>query len=126
VLVGLVVIPGWNAGSGIVVAQGTTVQVDPDNGAIIPFSASQQSKVSGSVSANAEIEVYLLNSAQFITAADSAPGLPNSYVFASGNVTSLALNLTVAKGSYYLVFYSAPSDYPRQVVITQAIELTPM
>ena len=77
------------------------------------------------MSSNAQIEVYLLNSAQFISADDSAPNLPTSYYFASGNVTSLLLNLTLTKGSYYLVFYSAPSDYARQVVVTRAIELTP-
>jgi hypothetical protein len=123
VLLGLVVIPAWNASSGIVVAQGTKVQVNQGSFAFIPFSASQQSRISGSLSADGEIEAYVLNSTQFTDVDRGGGASPRSYEFASGNVTSVALNLMLPKGSYYLVFYSVPSSSPREVLVTEAIEL---
>ncbi len=40
VLLGLVYVPAWNERSGVIATQGTTVTVNPESDAFIPFSVS--------------------------------------------------------------------------------------
>lgn len=125
-LLGLVLLPSWNANSGVIAAQGTSVHVNPESDAFIPFSVSQASNVSGSLKANFQIQVFVVNSTQFRYVGPYEP--PTDYFFSSGYVNSVALNLSLAKGSYYLVFFDiAPANTSQSVAvdITQAIKITP-
>ncbi len=110
----------------MIAAQGTTVTINPESDAFIPFSVSQGSKISGSFSSNAMIDVFLVNSTQFMNLAPYSH--PSDYVFSSGYVDSLALDLPLTKGFYYLVFYDmvpADSGLIVMVHVTHAIELAP-
>jgi hypothetical protein len=123
---GLVFIPAWNGRSGIIAAQGTSVNINPDSFAFIPFSASQDSRISGSLSLDNGIEAYVVNSTQF---RDLNPySFPSAYEFASGYVNSFTLDLHVANGSYYLLFYNVLPSNPSSILtihVTQAIVVTP-
>ena len=126
VLLGLVYVPAWNERSGVIAVQGTTVTVNPESDAFIPFSVSQGSKISGSLTSNALIDVFVVNSTQFMNMGSYSH--PSDYVFSSGYVDSLALNLPLTKGFYYLVFYdTVPADSGSIVMVhvTHAIELAP-
>jgi len=123
---GLVFVPAWNGRSGIIAAQGTSVSVNPDSFAFIPFSASQDSRISGSLSLSNGIEAYVVNSTQF---RDLNPySFPSAYEFASGYVSSFTLDLNATNGSYYLVFYNVLPSNPSSILtvhVTQAIAVTP-
>ena len=103
-----------------------SVSVNPDSFAFIPFSASQDSRISGSLSLDNGIEAYVVNSTQF---RDLNPySFPSAYEFASGYVNSFTLDLHVANGSYYLVFYNVLPSNPSSILtihVTQAIVVTP-
>src|ERR1700691_5541919 len=106
---GLVFIPAWNERSGIIAAQGTSINVNPDSFAFIPFSTAQDSRISGSLTLSNGIEAYVVNSTQFRDLNPYSP--PSAYEFASGYVSSFTLDLHVANGSYYLLFYNVlPSN----------------
>jgi hypothetical protein len=123
---GLVFVPAWNTRSGIIAAQGTSVSVNPDSFAFIPFSTSQDSRISGSLTLSNGIEAYVVNSTQF---RDLNPySFPSTYEFASGYVSSFTLDLHVTNGSYYLVFYNVLPSNPSFILtvhVTQAIAVTP-
>jgi hypothetical protein len=123
---GLVFIPAWNERSGIIAAQGTSINVNPDSFAFIPFSTSQDSRISGSLSLSNGIQAYVVNSTQF---RDLNPySFPSTYEFASGYVSSLTLDLHVTNGSYYLVFYNVLPSNPSSILtvrVVQAIAVTP-
>ncbi len=72
------------------------------------------------------VDVFLVNSTQFMNLGPYSH--PSDYVFSSGYVDSLALDLPLTKGSYYLVFFDVvPADSGSTVVVhvTRAIELVP-
>jgi hypothetical protein len=123
---GLVFAPAWN--SGIVAERGTTVQVGQGSFAFIPFSASQSSRLSGSFTVSPGIEAYVMNQTQY-RAIDQEMNHypPDGFEFASGNASSVVLNVSVSTGSYFLVFLDAhpsSSSAGLSVHVTETVRLT--
>ena len=118
-------LPSWYASRDLIAASGTQVQIH-NNLSFIPFTLSESSFVHGSLVANQNIGVYIINS----TNANLSPYyLPSKYVYFSGLSNAISFNLSIAKGSYYLVFFGTNPGYSAEgatVRVTQSVSFHPI
>ncbi len=122
---GLAVVPSWNASRDMIATSGTQIQIH-NNLSFIPFTLSDSSFVHGSLAANQNIGVYIINS----TNANLSPySPPNKYVYFSGLSNTISFNLSMGRGSYYLVFFGTNPGYSAEgatVRVTQSVSFHPI
>ena len=128
-VLGLAVVPASVAASGVLVSSGDNYSFYPNISFVrIPFDAGHAERLSGAYESSAPVDVYLLNSTQFLSFDSGGGNCPLT------SVTPLMINGTggsissdvVGSASYSLIF-CAPYQFngPKiQVTITNSIKLT--
>jgi hypothetical protein len=125
-VVGLVVIPAATARSGVLVNSGSSFSFDPLNSFIrVPFEASHNGTLNGAFESSAPVDVYVMNSSQFISFDMNGDYCPLKLVKAlSVNAIAGSVGTNIGSGSYSLVFCAIPHDRNIQVTITSPVKLS--
>jgi hypothetical protein len=127
-VVGLAVVPASIAGSGILVNPGNSFSFYPNNSFVrIPFVAGHTESLSGAYESSAPVDVYVLNSTQFLSFDRGGGYCPVPSVeplLVNDTQGSIATN--VGSGSFNLIFCAPfqPNWPSLQVTITSPVRLT--
>lgn len=126
-ITGLAVVPASVASSGVLVPPGGSFTFHPNSSFVrIPFVGSQSKALSGSFESSAPVDVYVMNSSQFLPFDQDGGDCPASSVTPLlANATQGSLAIDIGTGSYSLIFCASfqPNSNIR-VAITNAIRLS--
>ena len=127
-IVGLAVVPASIAASGVLVYPGNGFSFYPNSSFVrIPFVAIENASLRGAFESTAPVDVYLLNSSQFISFDRGGGYCPLSSVAPLfTNVTQGSIATNVGSGSYSLIFCAPfqPSWPSIQVRVTSPVKLS--
>lgn len=90
-------------GCGQVLERGNRAYYAGGSSATCEMNLKRESRLTGGFTSNASMIFYLLDASQY-SQVQYSDQLPDSYIYTSGNTTSLSLNMTLALGTYYLLF----------------------
>ena len=109
IIVGLVVIPTTVADSGVIVDSGSSFSFYALNSYIrVPFTVSHTETLSGTFQSSAALDVYVLNSTQFLSYDDAGGYCPIAHLNPLlVNATRGTIATSIGSGSYSLLFCGA-------------------
>jgi len=90
-------------GCGHVLEKGNRAYYAGGSSTTCEMNLKRESTLTGGFISNASMLFYLLNENQY-SQVQYSDSLPVSYIYTSGNTTSLNLNMTLPPGTYYLRF----------------------
>ena len=127
-VVGLAVVPASMAASGVLVYPGNSFSFYPNNSFVrIPFVATHSASLSGAFDSSTPVDVYVLNSSQFVSFDQGGGYCPvSSAAPLFANATRGSITTNVESGSYSLVF-CAPfqsNGASIQVRVTSPVKLS--
>ncbi|MDG7016698.1 MAG: hypothetical protein JRM82_04905 [Nitrososphaerota archaeon] len=127
-VVGLAVVPASMAASGVLAYPGSSFSFYPNSSFVrIPFVATHSASLSGAFDSNAPLDVYVLNSSQFVSFDQGGGYCPVSSaapLFVNATRGSMAASVEI--GSYSLVFCSPfqAGGASIQVRVTSPVKLS--